>query len=281
MRATTSDAGAAGALVGADGAAALGWRLFAGQPLDAVVTTRHGGVSDGPYASLNLGLHVGDEPEAVVENRRRAAALVGLGLDDLVFCRQTHRRNVAVVGPGDRGRGTAADADAIDDADAVVTTGPGVGLVVMVADCVPIVLYDPVAHVLACVHAGWAGTVRRVAEATVEAMAALGSDPANVLAGVGPAVEPDRYQVGDDVAEAAHEAFGAAADEVVRPDGTGRWLFDLPAANRRTLVEAGVAPEHIEVVPVGTGDERFFSDRLVRPCGRFAAIAVLHDREKA
>jgi YfiH family protein len=254
---------------------------FAGLPLDAVVTTRHGGVSGGPYAALNFGLHVGDHADDVVDNRRRAAAAVGLGLDDLVFCRQVHRRSVAVVGEAERGRGTTSDDEAVQETDALVTATPGLGLVVMVADCVPIVLYDPVAHVLGCVHAGWGGTVRKVAEAAVEAMADLGSAPGDVLAALGPSIEADRYQVGDDVADAARDAFGDAADAVVRPDGSGRWLFDLWGANRHTLLAAGLKPDNVVAGPVGTGDERFFSDRLVRPCGRFAAIAVLHDREKA
>lgn len=254
------------------------WKLFEGHPLDCVVTTRHGGVSAGPYASLNLGLHVGDDAEAVVENRRRAAATIGLDLDDLVFGNQSHRRDVAVVGEEHRGRGARGLDDAIDDVDALVTTTPGLGLVVMVADCVPIVLYDPVAHVLACVHAGWAGTVRLVAEAAVSTMVGLGSRPGDVLAAIGPAVESERYQVGEDVAGLARDAFGDAADAVVRPDGTGKWLFDLWGANRYTLVAAGLRPEHVVTSPLGSGDDRFFSDRLARPCGRFAMLARLHPR---
>lgn len=260
------------------GVEVLEWQLFDGQALDCVITTRHGGVSTGPYASLNLGLHVGDDAGAVVENRRRAAATIGLGLDDLVFGNQRHRRDVAVVGDEHRGRGTRRLDDAIDGVDALVTTTPNLGLVVMVADCAPVVLYDPVAHVLACVHAGWAGTVRLVAEAAVSTMVGLGSRPGDILAAIGPAVEVDRYQVGDDVAGMARDAFGDASDAVVRPDGTGRWLFDLWAANRHTLLAAGLRPDHVVTSPLGSGDDRFFSDRLARPCGRFAGLARLHSR---
>jgi YfiH family protein len=267
-------------LVVRGGVEVLEWKLFDGHALDCVITTRNGGVSTGPYASLNLGLHVGDDADAVIENRRRAAATIGLGLDDLVFGNQRHRRDVSVVGEGHRGRGARRLDDAIDGVDALVTAAPGVGLVVMVADCVPVVLYDPVAHVLACVHAGWAGTVRLVAEAAVATMTRLGSRPGDILAVIGPAVEVDRYQVGDDVAGLARDAFGAAADAVVRPDGTGRWLFDLWAANRHTLLAAGLRPEHVATSPLGSGDDRFFSDRLARPCGRFAGVARLHPRRE-
>ncbi|HTO01936.1 MAG TPA: polyphenol oxidase family protein, partial [Microthrixaceae bacterium] len=151
------------------------WPLLdATRVVETVVTTRGGGVSTGVYESLNLGLHVGDDPAAVIENRSRAAGAIGLGLDDLVFCKQSHGRAVEHVGVADRGRGTRSDLDAIADTDAMVTTDAGVGLVIMVADCVPIVLVDPVSRVLACVHAGWRGTTQRVVTETVDRMVDLG-----------------------------------------------------------------------------------------------------------
>ncbi len=259
----------------------LTWAVFAGLPVDVLVTTRDGGASPGPYRSLNLGLHVGDDSGNVLENRRRAASALGGDLDDMVFCNQAHGRMVRVVTEEDRGRGAASLDSAIVETDALVTAEPGVLLTVMVADCVPIVLYDPVAHVLACVHAGWRGTVARVSEATVDTMRALGSHPEDVIAGIGPAVAPDRYQVGEQVAAIARECFAGATSEVIRPDGTGRWLFDLWHANRILLRGAGLREEnlHIAAIPTGSaGGGRFFSDREVRPCGRFAAIARLRPR---
>lgn len=241
-----------------------------------MVTTRHGGVSTGPYESLNLGLHVGDDPEAVQENRVRAAATIGLELDDLVFCRQVHGRRVQRVGRADRGRGSRSDDDAIAGTDALVTAESDVGLVIMVADCVPLVLVDPLARVLACVHAGWRGTVARVAEAAVEQMVSLGADPARVIVGVGPAIPTARYQVGEDVVAAARDGLGeAAAMRCATPDGTGRWRFDMCAANVYVLAEAGVSETNIHLADVGTDSDDFFSDRAVRPCGRFAVIARL------
>jgi polyphenol oxidase len=253
------------------------WRAFADHPVDALVTTRDGGVSTGPYSSLNLSLGVGDDPAQVVENRRRAAAALGLALDDLVFCHQTHGRDVAIVGDRDRGRGTRTADDAVT-CDAVVTAEPDLGLAVLVGDCVPLVLYDPRAHVLAAVHAGWRGTVARITQAAVEAMAGLGATPARIVAGIGPAITAERYQVGDEVADAARDCFAGDVDGIVHPDGTGRWAFDGWAANRRLLVEAGLQPDNIEISDAGTGPGTpFFSDRTQRPCGRFAALARLRD----
>jgi polyphenol oxidase len=259
----------------------LTWPVFDAFDVDVMVTTRQGGASSGPYASLNLGLHVGDAPEDVLENRRRAAVALDVGPGDFVFCVQAHGPNVEVVTAADRGRGTLAQANAIPGTDALVTRDAGVVLTVMVADCVPIVLYDPAAHVLACVHAGWRGTVARVSEAAVEAMQLLGGRPENVIAALGPAIPPDRYQVGDDVRQAAIEGLGASIGQIIRPDGTGKWLFDLWTANRLVLWEAGVPEDniHTAAIPTGSDPGLFFSNREVRPCGRFAAMARLCERD--
>jgi polyphenol oxidase len=262
----------------AAGLPVLRWPIFDGHPVEVVVTTRGGGVSSGPYESLNLGLHVGDDADAVIENRRRAAAAIGLHLDDLVFCNQSHGRAVARIDASDRGRGTRSVDTAIPGADALVTHTPDVGLVVMMADCVPIVLFDPVTATLACVHAGWRGTVAGVVEETVQAMRARGARPEDLLAGIGPAIPVERYQVGPEVERAAREQLGPDADGVVLPDpDDGRWRFDLWEANRRLLRRAGLRGANISLAAMPTGDDGpFFSDRAARPCGRFAALARLH-----
>ncbi len=258
----------------------LTWAAFDTFDVDVMMTTRRGGVSTGSYASLNLGLHVGDADGDALENRRRVAAALGADPGDFVFCNQAHGNEVTIVTLSDRGRGARSLEDAIARTDALVTREPGVVLTVMVADCVPIVLYDPVAHVLGCVHAGWRGTVARVSEAAVTTMRSLGARPENLIAALGPAIPPDRYQVGDDVAEAAERGLGERSSQVIRADGTGRYLFDLWAANRLVLRDAGVPDERITVaaIPTGAPDELFFSDRAVRPCGRFAAVARLGQR---
>jgi YfiH family protein len=256
----------------------LAWPALAAHPVDALVTTRHGGVSVGGYATLNLSFGVGDRPADVLENRRRAAAALGAELGDFALCSQVHGAVARVVTRADRGRGAAVADAGVGDADALVTSDPGTVVGVMVADCVPIVLYDPGAHVVACVHAGWRGTVAGVAGAALDAMAGLGTRPAGVIAGLGPAIGPDRYQVGEDVAAAVRARFGDRAGQVIRPDGTGRWLCDLWSANRLLLREAGVADANIHVAGVPTGAE-FFSNRTARPCGRFAVLARLRPRD--
>jgi len=152
-------------------------------------------------------------------------------------------------------------------------------LAILTADCVPIVLHDTVAGVLACVHEGWRGTVAGVTAAALAAMRALGTRPADVTAGIGPAIGADRYQVGPDVHEAVTGTFGSAAAEFIRPDPSapGRWLLDLWAANGHTLRQAGVPGPRIHTTDVPTGPDpgHFFSDRTARPCGRLALVARL------
>lgn len=223
---------------------------------------------------------MGDDVAAVLANRHRVAAALGTPLSDFVFARQVHGGQARVVTAADRGRGTLDLADAIPGADALVTADPGTVLAVLVGDCVPIVLYDPAARVLAAVHAGWRGTVAGVSAAALAAMASLGARPESVLAGLGPAIGPDRYQVGADVRDAVTGGLGADAAGVLRPDGTGRWLLDLWAANRALLVRSGVPDGQIHVAAIPTGPEPglFFSDRTARPCGRFALVARLTEQ---
>jgi purine-nucleoside/S-methyl-5'-thioadenosine phosphorylase / adenosine deaminase len=149
-------------------------------------------------------------------------------------------------------------------------------LAILTADCVPIVLHDAKAGVLACVHSGWRGTVARVAASAVAVMTTLGARPERIVAGVGPAIDPARYQVGPDVHEAVTGAFGEQAGGFLRPDPSAqtRWLLDLWAANRHVLRDAGVPGENIHVTDTPTGRD-FFSDRAQRPCGRLALVARL------
>jgi YfiH family protein len=263
----------------------LTWPALDPLPVEAIVTTRHGGVSAGGYATLNLSFAVGDEAANVRENRRRAAAALGADPAHFVFAAQVHGSRAEVVSAADRGRGTLTAGDAVGPADALVTATPGTVLAILVADCVPIVLYDPSAHVLGCVHAGWRGTVARTAQAALTAMCSLGARPEDVVAGIGPSVAAGSYQVGEEVAGAARDAFGQQAQALLRPapaGGPGQWLFDLPAANRHVLRTAGVPDGqiHVAATPTGPGPGLFFSHRAERPCGRFALAARLEPREQ-
>src|SRR5439155_426648 len=135
--------------------------------------------------------------------------------------------------PLDDALGSAGEAGRAGGVDALVTTSPEVVLAILTADCVPIVLHDPVAGVLACVHAGWRGTVAGVTAAALAAMQGLGTRPADVTAGIGPAIGADRYQVGPDVHEAVTRSFGPAAAKFIRPDP--RWHTEQARAAARLV----------------------------------------------
>jgi polyphenol oxidase len=244
------------------------WGEFAALGATVALSTRAGGVSSGPYATCNLGLHVGDDPDAVLENRARVAAAFGAKPEALAFCTQVHGTTVRTASGG-AGLGTS-----IGEADALVTTRPGTVLVILVADCMPVVLFDPVARVLGCAHAGWRGTTAGVLDSTIDAMVALGAATERMTVGLGPAVPASRYQVGPDVADAVRVCLGQGADEVLCPDDEGRWRLDLVGAGRQLLLSAGVRADAVLVHPATTGATGpYFSDRAVRPCGRFGLLA--------
>ena len=249
--------------------------------LTAVVTTRHGGVSAGPYGRLNLGGHVGDDPAAVTENRRRLAA--ELGVARLTVADQKHTARVAVVDERLAGRGhdgTADAAAAFPATDAMITSLPGAALAILVADCAPVVLYDPVLRVAGVAHSGRVGTVKGVIPETVKAMAAAyGSAPGDLLIGIGPAIGAASYEIGPAEAAEVTAAFGDDGTRLLTPTRPGHAAFNLTAAIRAQLRAAGVPDENVHdmAVDTRTSTDDFFSDRAARPCGRFAAVAVLRD----
>lgn len=249
-----------------DGLEVLHLSGFEALGADVIVTSRAGGVSAAPYDTCNLGDHVGDDPAAVRENRRRLAAALGVEDGGVAIARQVHGTGVVVVEGG-------TDLGALGDADVLVTTDDSIAVCVLVADCVPVVLLDPVAGVLGVAHAGWRGTAARVAVAAVGAMAALGAEPDRCRAAMGPCISRRAYQVGDDVA-AALCAAGCASSVVT--DGSGRYLADLAEATRTHLVDAGLRAPNVELPMSWTdGGVTHFSDRAERPCGRFALAARL------
>ncbi|GAB4476429.1 MAG: peptidoglycan editing factor PgeF [Anaerolineae bacterium] len=237
------------------------------------VFTRRGGVSEAPYASLNVGATVGDRLEHVQINRERMAAALDVREADIRTAWQVHSADVLVVRRGDVQDWPPPPADALITADA------GVPLAMRFADCVPLLLYDPVRRVLGLAHAGWRGTIAGVGPATVETMAAaFGSQPADIIAGIGPSIGPQHYEVGPEVAARIREAFDDTAG-LLRPSGRdGHAYLDLWEANRRMLAAAGV--QQIEVAGICTYEhvDEFYSHRAEHGrTGRFGMLAVLGD----
>lgn len=224
--------------------------------VDAVLTGRRGGVSAAPYATLNLGDHVGDDATSVDENRRRVAAAMNVESAQLVTASQVHG---AVVNDVDEWRGEPLVGDAL------VTTREDVALCVLVADCIPMLFVETGSPRFAVAHAGWRGLVAGVIPSTL-AHFVIARDVVVVL---GPHISPASYEVGPEVAE-HFEAIAGACHEGVG----GRRRLDLSAIALHQLIQGGVLAEHVTLCSPSTDDgATFFSDRAQRPCGRFGLIA--------
>lgn len=245
--------------------------------IDCLVSTRIGGVSEPPYDSLNLGLRVQDDPQAVLANRRALFTAYALELEDSVWCRQVHKDRVRLVDHADTGAGALEEKTIIADTDALVTATPGITLCVTLADCVPVVILDRRKPALGLAHAGWGGTVARIASQTVRAMReAFGSEPSELDAAIGPSIGPKSYEVGGEVIERAREAYDDRSAEILE-FRDGRAFFDLWRANAIDLEEAGLACTRIEIAGMSTANAlaEFYSHRLEKKTGRFIAAASL------
>lgn len=242
-----------------------------GDGVHAAFTTRAGGVSDAPFASANLALHVGDADDFVLANRDAVAAVLGIDAARTAWCEQVHGDVVATVTKDDAGRGATAYADAFAGADGLVTDVPGLPLAVLAADCVPVLLADRRHGVVAAVHAGRRGLVSGVVEVAVGTMLDLGAVRDDVVAAVGPCIGPCCYEVGDDIAAEVNDAVPATR---ARTPG-GRPALDLPAGVRAVLAREGV--HAVTVVGGCTAHQpgAFFSYRRDGVTGRQAGIVWL------
>lgn len=234
------------------------------------VLTRHGGASRVPFASLNVGRLVGDDPDAVAENHRRAWEAFGCDPRGVAETRQVHGAEIAHV------ERFPAGAWARPEADGMVTNQGGVTLFMRFADCVPILLFDPRKKVIGMAHAGWRGTVSRVAQNAVAAMQTqYGSRPQDILAGIGPSICAEHYPVGEEVVAEVQLAFGAeAAGLLIRQNGAVK--FDLWAANRVVLEQAGVQRIEMSGQCTACDVETWYSHRAEQgKTGRFGALIGL------
>lgn len=227
-----------------------------------VTTTRVGGVSAPPFDTFNLGDHVGDDPAAVAANRRRLADAIGLGADRVVWMNQVHGDRVEFV---DGPRATAVDAT-----DALVTTTPGLALAVVTADCVPVLMADARAGVVAAAHAGRVGAQKGVVAATLAAMVDAGAQVADVSVLLGPAVSGLNYEVPAAMADEVEAALPGSRTVTAR----GTPGLDLRAGIARQLRDLGVTAVDIDA-RCTVADDDLFSHRRDAPTGRLASVVWL------
>ena len=238
--------------------------VFRSAALDADAGVRHGfftrlgGVSEGPFASLNCGFGSGDAPHRVVRNRAIAMDCLGLSADRLVTARQVHSATVVTVErPWRR--------EEAPRADGLVTATPGIALGVLAADCAPILFHEPVAKVIGAGHAGWRGALAGVAEAVVAQMTALGAERRRIRVAIGPCIAQRSYEVGPEFPQPFLDQ--GAAGYFIRAPRDGHFLFDLGGYLADRIIRAGIAT--VEVMPHDTVAEEahFFSYRRSCLCG--------------
>jgi len=235
------------------------------------IFTRHGGVSQSCWNSLNMGASIGDDPEAVRENHRRMYRAADVNPRRAVSSWLVHSAAVKVIADESKLNGK------LEQADAIVTDQPDTPLVMRYADCVPLLFYDPVKRAIGLAHAGWRGTVKGMAAATVRALvSAFGSRPQDLQALIGPAISMRNYQVGEEVAAEAIAYFGEDSGVVTRDAADGSAYLDLWRANALDLERQGLS--NIEVLDICTFDnvDEFYSHRAENgKTGRFGVVISL------
>ena len=254
------------------------------------VTYRYGGVSEGSFNSFNMGLHVGDNPEALAENRKRLAQVLGVDSHRLTCGEQVHGIGVTRVTEDLVGKGAFSWDDSIPDSDAIHTNLVNVPLLLLVADCVPVLIYDAVHHAAAVVHAGWRGAIAHIVERTMDSMHdAYGTLPSACYLFIGPSIGADSFEVSEEIGEQFRQDMRALGlsqvDQVVRyiqRDGqiTATPHVDLKGYIAACVVQKGVPVEQVSVSSTDTmTTDGCYSYRRDQGCtGRMAMFAVLRDQ---
>lgn len=215
-------------------------------------STRLGGVSTGEFTSMNLAFNRGDIPDNVTENYRRICKSAGFEFETLTASAQDHNAYVREVTSADRGVGIYRPRD-MESVDALITNERGVTLVTYYADCTPLFFVDTNKKAIGLAHAGWRGTVGRIGEKTVRKMTELyGTDPADIVSAIGPAISVCCYEVDKPCADNFIALEGLETEKFVFPKDNGKYMIDLLESNRQILISAGVRKENITVSDVCT-----------------------------
>ncbi len=243
-------------------------------------TTRIGGFSNGVFSSLNMGFGRGDDYDLVMKNYKLVARQLGIDISEMVLSNQVHGDTIMRVGKKDMGKGIVSESDLLG-VDGFMTNEKGLGLTLFFADCVPLYFYDPNHEVIGMAHAGWKGTVLQIGKKMIEGMATeFGTRPEDIIAGIGPSICGDCYEVSLDVKKQFDLSFNDDIIAQVVKNGVSdeKFIIDLKLTNRLLMEEAGVLPSNIEVSDLCTrcNQNLFFSHRVMgKERGSQVGIMVL------
>ncbi|NLD49873.1 MAG: peptidoglycan editing factor PgeF [Clostridiaceae bacterium] len=224
-------------------------------------TTRRGGVSKGPYYSLNMAFNKSDERVNVEENYRRIANALGIKLENMVLSNQVHENKIRVVADTDRGKGIIRESD-IRGVDGLVTNLKQVALVTFYADCVPVFLFDPVKKAIGLVHSGWRSTLMEISkEAVMKMKEEFGCDPRDIESAIGPSIGKCCFEVGEEVAEEFEAKLLWSVEYITKEEQ--KYFIDLPLIIKRTLLNVGLDETKILLSDICTkcNKDMFFSHR--------------------
>ncbi|MDV3428947.1 MAG: peptidoglycan editing factor PgeF [Bacillota bacterium] len=213
-------------------------------------STRLGGVSSGIYESMNLGFNRGDDYGNVLENYKLFSEALGINHENLVFSSQTHGDVIRDVKASDIGKGITKEKE-YDSVDGLITNVPGIFLVGLFADCVPIYFLDPVKRVAAIAHSGWRGTVLQIGRKMADKFIEYGSSKEDILVGIGPSIGPCCFQVGAEVAE-EFKSLPFITDSFIKNDGRDKYKINLWEINKAILINSGINEKNITVTDVCT-----------------------------
>ena len=235
----------------------------------AFSSTRLGGYSEGSYGEWNINRYCGDNDETIGQNRKALCELLDIDDDKLLMPHQVHLTEIAKIDDDFFSLSANERQQRLEGIDAIMTNLNNVCIGVSTADCIPILLHDKKNHAVCAIHAGWRGTVSRIAEKAVKSMSdAYGSIPSDIIAQIGPGIHLESFEVGDEVFE-AFEKEGFAMDTISKrfpsKDGSAqeKWHIDLPACNRQQLIDSGIPEHQVKVSPVCTflQQDTYFSAR--------------------
>lgn len=251
---------------------------FSEYGIKAYFTSRLGGVSSGIYNSLNLGFHAGDGKLNVIKNRQLIADSIGVFPASFVAAEQVHGDKVYIVNKDNIGAGALKYQNSLSGIDAIITEEKGIPLLLLYADCVPLFFVDPIKRIVALAHAGWKGTVKKIAKKIILLMKEkYGVKAKNILVAIGPSISKDFYEVDDIVIKQFRKSFDNPEDFIV-DKGKGHYLLDLWQANIDTLKEVGIIEEHVTLSNYCTfrNNQYFYSYRKEKgKTGRMASIIYL------
>lgn len=228
--------------------------------LKAGFTTRNGGVSDSPFESWNFGFHVNDEHEHVIANRQLLSRKLVIPLENWVSGEQTHQTTIKIIDDLDKGKGSITNQTAIAGIDGLITNQQGLLCTAFYADCVPIFFFDPISGYIGIAHAGWKGTVNRMAEKMVLKLQSVGVEISNLLIAIGPCISQEKYEVDHHV---MNQIGIKDRQNTVFSKGNNRYLLDLKQLNVDILLQSGVLRNNIDITTYCTFRDQslFFSHR--------------------